>query len=621
MAEDTTEDRPVPRRIGPFVLLTQVDAEIGVQLWTGVLRGGGGLERKVLVARAPSGSPSAGALDREARLGLDHPQIASVLELYQEGEEILLAYARTPGRTLHAVNAAVHRRYERYPPHVALHVAARAFDALAFAHGAAEPVVHGALQPTTLWLGFDGTVRIRGFGQGPDPRNRQRQPVSIPPPGYASPEHRQGRPLDERADSFGVGCLLFEMLTGRAPPRDELPSLDRVLPDVSPRLAHCVRRATDPDRRQRMSCGDLRDELDRIVHGEDPSFGRASVARWMSQVFGPEALAEADRERILAEEPDLGSFGPRAQRPPIQPTPPPPAQASPSAAEPSHETAPPVQAPPPVAPPPPVDPPSEGARTLPDFPAAGGPPPPQPAPLPPPPSADIAPPTTSPVGSDPLLPVEKALPPKPPQTQSLSVGGLPRVMVAALGAILILVIAALVSPAVRRGLRHAVIGRNPGATLVVESIPSGADVTLNGYATGRKTPFMVENIESGIIHRVELLRPGSETQTATVSLVPGSKHKLNLFFPDAAVRAVIRSNPAEATLLVNGEKADLTPAEVILKVGEETTLAIEQLGYVRWEKKLQPAPNDRIELDVQLEKTEELKAQEAMIEAAKKAAQ
>ena len=623
MAGDrTTEDHPAPRRVGPFVLLSPVEAELGLQLWTGVIQSASGLERKVLVARAPSGSPVADALQREAQLGLDHPQIAPVLELHREWDQIFLAYARSPGRTLAAVHQAVHRRYERYPLHVALHVAARALDALAFAHDRPDSTIHGALQPTMLWLGFDGTVRIRGFGQGPDARDRHRQPASIPPPGYASPEHRGGRPLDERADSFGVGVLLYEMLTGRPPPRDELPSLDRVLPDVSPRLAHCVRRATDPDRRQRLGCGELRDELDRIVHSEDPSFGRASVARWMSQVFGPEALAEADRERVLADAPDLGSFGPRAQRPPIQPTPPPPAPTEGLA-----ETVdvpgppPPAAAPPPVAPPPPAAGASTGAGSLPGFPEASQPPPPQPAPPPPPPSGDLAPPSTGPVGSDPLPPVERAMPPRPPQTQNLQPGGLSKTMVAALGAVLLLVIAALVSPAVRRGLRHAIIGRNPGATLVVESMPTGAEVSLDGHPTGRRTPFMVENIESGIVHEVRISRPGSTAQTATISLAPGGKQTVNVLFPDAAVKAIVRSEPAQATLFVDRRKADLTPTEVVLPVGEETTLALEQLGYVRWEKTFEPAPNEEIELDVELEKTEELKAQEKMIEEAKKAQQ
>jgi len=65
MAGDrTTEGHPAPRRVGPFVLLSPVEAELGLQLWTGVIQSASGLERKVLVARAPSGSPVAGALQR-----------------------------------------------------------------------------------------------------------------------------------------------------------------------------------------------------------------------------------------------------------------------------------------------------------------------------------------------------------------------------------------------------------------------------------------------------------------------------------------------------------------------------------------------------------------------------
>jgi eukaryotic-like serine/threonine-protein kinase len=95
-----------------------------------------------------------------------------------------------------------------------------------------------------------------------------------------SPEQARGRPADRRTDIFAFGCVLYEMLTGRATFEggDVTEILGRVmtaepnwsrLPAETPAAIHRVlRRALTKDGRQRL--GDIRDariEIEEVLAG------------------------------------------------------------------------------------------------------------------------------------------------------------------------------------------------------------------------------------------------------------------------------------------------------------------------------------------------------------------
>ena len=84
--------------------------------------------------------------------------------------------------------------------------------------------------------------------------------------GYMSPEQVRGLPVDHRTDIFSFGCLLSELLSGRAPfrrdtaaetmtaiLRDEPPDLSATAPGVSPALERVVKRCLEKEPGQRFS--------------------------------------------------------------------------------------------------------------------------------------------------------------------------------------------------------------------------------------------------------------------------------------------------------------------------------------------------------------------------------
>jgi serine/threonine protein kinase len=87
---------------------------------------------------------------------------------------------------------------------------------LAHAHQAG--IIHRDIKPANIFINNDGTVKLMDFGVA------RLTTASMTGTGnivgtadYMSPEQVKGAKVDGRSDLFSVGCLLFEMVTGRRP--------------------------------------------------------------------------------------------------------------------------------------------------------------------------------------------------------------------------------------------------------------------------------------------------------------------------------------------------------------------------------------------------------------------
>src|SRR5579859_331815 len=113
------------------------------------------------------------------------------------------------------------------PPETALHYARQISDALEEAHG--KGIVHRDLKPGNIKVTPDGTVKVLDFGlakvggtpaiQSEDSPTLTMGPtqagVILGTAAYMSPEQARGKVVDKRADIWGFGVVLYEMLTGR----------------------------------------------------------------------------------------------------------------------------------------------------------------------------------------------------------------------------------------------------------------------------------------------------------------------------------------------------------------------------------------------------------------------
>jgi tetratricopeptide (TPR) repeat protein len=118
----------------------------------------------------------------------------------------------------------------------------RVAEAVASAH--AEGIVHRDLKPSNLFLPDCDVARVKvldfGVARLGEASAFTRTGALLGTPGYMAPEQARGeRGVDERADVFALGCVLFEALTGEAafPGAHGIAVLAKVLFEEAPRLA------------------------------------------------------------------------------------------------------------------------------------------------------------------------------------------------------------------------------------------------------------------------------------------------------------------------------------------------------------------------------------------------
>jgi Tol biopolymer transport system component len=201
----------------------------------------------------------------------------------------------------------------RLPLDEALRIGAEIADALAAAHR--HGVIHRDLKPSNVMLARNGgptgppTVKLLDFGlakvrdqaivsAGPtETESLTNDGILVGTLPYMAPEQVEGKPADARTDIWALGCVLYEMVTGRrafagdsqaslitAIMSHEPPPLAETQPLTSPALEHIVRKclARSPDDRWD-GAHDVADEL-----------------RWVSEAGSlpaPEATATAHRRR------------------------------------------------------------------------------------------------------------------------------------------------------------------------------------------------------------------------------------------------------------------------------------------------------------------------------------
>ncbi|HXH60819.1 MAG TPA: protein kinase [Fimbriimonadaceae bacterium] len=153
--------------------------------------------------------------EREARAAgsLVHPNIVTVYEVGTDGDKNFIAMEYLTGRNLRKEidkNGFIE-------PKEAVHIAIEVLEGLQFAHE--HGVIHRDIKPDNVQLLEDGQVKLTDFGIARltfEPNITMDGQV-FGTPSYMSPEQINGKEIDARSDIFGVGVVLYEMVSGKKP--------------------------------------------------------------------------------------------------------------------------------------------------------------------------------------------------------------------------------------------------------------------------------------------------------------------------------------------------------------------------------------------------------------------
>jgi serine/threonine-protein kinase len=227
---------------------------------------------KVVSERLSDDPKALARFEAEARAvaALSHPNIVALHDVGRDNGIAFVVMELLEGEPLDRRMTAEHLSWRQ-----ALEIAASIADGLASAH--ARGFVHRDLKPANIAVTRDGVVKILDFGLArQDPFTMHAETAGdtatvATEPGtilgtlaYMSPEQVKGEPSDQRSDIFSLGCVLYEMLSGRQPFQGDtsaetlaaiLRDQPAPLPDegggIRPRIDAVVRRCLekDPERR------------------------------------------------------------------------------------------------------------------------------------------------------------------------------------------------------------------------------------------------------------------------------------------------------------------------------------------------------------------------------------
>jgi beta-lactam-binding protein with PASTA domain len=191
--------------------------------------------------------------------GLSHPNVVAIFDRGEWDGTYYISMELVEGRTLKDIV----REKGPAPPEAAVDLTLQILRAARYAHK--HGVVHRDIKPHNVLIDHDGRVRVTDFGIARAGTSDITETGSVMGTAqYLSPEQAQGRPVDERADLYAIGIVLYELLTGQVPFDAEQPvtvALKQVselpvppaelVPAIPPAIDAVVMRALekDPDRR------------------------------------------------------------------------------------------------------------------------------------------------------------------------------------------------------------------------------------------------------------------------------------------------------------------------------------------------------------------------------------
>lgn len=226
-------------------------------------------------------------VEQEVMSRIEHPNIVQVFDQPYINGIPYMAMEYIRGRNLDQIVRSSLQGGTDLPLNLSLTIVAEVLRGLSFVHrlkdsdGRPLGVVHQDMTPSNVLVSFFGEVKVTDFGISyvTSRDGGLRQGVLKGKPRYVAPEVLAGKRVNNRADIYGVGVVLFELLSGKAlfarssiketlaaVARNELPELSAELHRYGPGVIGILEKSLrkDPIERYRSADAMAADVLDEL---------------------------------------------------------------------------------------------------------------------------------------------------------------------------------------------------------------------------------------------------------------------------------------------------------------------------------------------------------------------
>ncbi|MCC6749194.1 MAG: protein kinase [Deltaproteobacteria bacterium] len=584
-------------QVGRYRFLDRVAVGGMAEVYLAVAQGAEGFEKAVVIKRLLPQMAQNRRFEQmfldEARtmLSLQHGNIVQILDMGRMDGLPFLALEYVDGRDLATALARGKDYGISVPKELAAYIACEVCKALDYAHrkvdleGKPLHIVHRDVSPSNVFLSFEGGVKVGDFGIAKARDNLDKTDAGVIKGkfSYVSPEQVESQELDGRSDIFSLGTVLYEVCCGQRPfvgstefeivmrvKEAQYTRPSEVVKGFDPRLEAIIVRALQRDRNARYAtANEMREDLERYLQSFAARVGDRQLSEFLSQLFSSERRSQS----FLFKLPPLDSLPPAMSQVAREggisefrhvqtPTPHGRGGATPVGA---------ARATPPALPPGVVAAGALGAARAPALlaaPVAG---------------AVAGAEAGAASGAEGATAVPREV------TARAALRDLAEPAVAApvrrKGGATGWIVGALVLVACGAGAvaayRH--LGRKPPppptATLEVTSVPSGAQVLLNGRDTGQRTPASLPGLAVGQSFEVRLAHAETDEASRLFQPTHPGAYQYAFALKPKEEELTIGSTPEGAAVKLDGRDQGKTPLTLRLKRPARFTLVLEAEGY------------------------------------------
>ncbi len=279
----------------------------------------------------------------EARIAasLHHHNIVQVYDIGEQNGAYFFAMEYVHSEDVRTLLNRVRERGEMVPLDQAISIMTATAAGLHYAHEAVSPqgvklgVIHRDVAPSNILVGYDGSVKLVDFGLAKAAlRSTTTAAGTIRgKASYMSPEQCRGEKIDRRADIFGLGIVMYELITAQrlfkgttdfdtmqAIVEGEVPPPSSVRRDVPPALDAIILKALSKDPNARyQTAEEFRAAVEMFGVEHQLRTSNKALADYVVKLFGqrPEPW-EANDVKPVTEDTAVGERGvvqPRTSRP------------------------------------------------------------------------------------------------------------------------------------------------------------------------------------------------------------------------------------------------------------------------------------------------------------------